>query len=279
MFHKVLACFRALFAIWVGILTLHLIKIPANAFYNPANSLQANVYLPKATQPKILLGSKNPFLPNQNKSLFASRTTKKEILADWVLCGTVVSGGKSKVILENKITGEQKWVSLGERVGENQIVSIKRKSVVLEKKRSQTQVVLSFDSSKALPKSDVQMARSFLTPSSEVLKIKEHEFYVKKSLIRRLGQKIPSLVKSLELILFEMDTKPQGYLVSVGPQLMQMAPLGIEDGDLIRKVNGRPVTSETELLNVFQNIVYEKEIQVEIDRGDQIMNFTYHVQP
>ena len=279
MFHRLLASLKALLCIWIGISIMHVIKIPILSVLDLPASSQARVASP-TRQPDLATLSKNPFFPFQKSVVNA--TLKKQLEKNWILRGTVVADSATWAVLEDKATGEQQLVQQGEAFGESQVTQISRNRVQLKNLNRGTELVLSLEESQTNPliQSEMKVAQSEpIELPEDVAQVSKLEYVIKRNLLKNLVQKIPTLVQTLELILFELDAGPQGYLVSAGPQLMKVAPIGLEDGDLLRKVNGKPLTSESAILNIFKNLSRETEIKIEIDRDDQILEFTYHVQP
>jgi len=279
MFHRVLASLKALLCLWIGISIIHVIKIPILSILDLPASSQARVASPPR-QPDLAAISKNPFFPFHKS--YANETPKKQLEKNWILRGTVVTDSATWAVLEDKATGKQQLVQQGEVLGESRVTQISRNRVQLKNLNRGSELALFLEESQTnhLIQSEMKVAKSEPTElTEEVAQVTELEYVIKKNILKNLIQKIPSLVHSLELILFEIETGPVGYLVTAGPQLMKMAPIGLEDGDLLRKVNGKPLTSESAILNIFKDLARETEIKIEIDRDNQILEFTYHVQP
>jgi len=282
MFHKVYGCLRALMVVWIGASLLKAVEAPVFSFFSSDSRALANNALASRPVVSFDFASNNPFWPNNkrgSRSFNSSALAKKE----WILRGTIVSASGNLAILEDKMTKQQHLVSIGGVLNNQRVVEVKRNQVVLadlhQKKNwvlslvdteVETSFVLALQGADALPQALVE---------SEIPQLKENEFIIKRSFLRALVAKMPKLLSSLELILLEIERIPQGYLISVGPQLVQMAPIGLEDGDLIKKINGHVIDSEATLLAVFNEVTRQSEIKIEIDRNNELMTLTYHVQP
>lgn len=272
MFHQVVAGLKALLILWIGIFACQIVKIPVLSWIKGPESALAGVVLPQgATLETAQI--KNPFLPTSfSTSLLAS----KAIPTNWILKGTLLLGEESKVVLENAQTGSQLMLAEGEEFQGTRVVQIARNQVELENRLGH--VTLSLDASLRQKKSAVQFAATVKEPIKK-REVARQVVEVKKKTLDKLVRKIPELVKSFELILFEgYPPSPTGYLIAAGPQLMQMDPMGLEDGDVIKKIDGRNLRSEKDLFEVFQNLSSKKEIEIEVDRYQKEMVITYHVQ-
>lgn len=282
MVSKAFALIKAFLMCTIGISALKIAGIPiVSLFFSTGNALALQPAADVSPNP-LTVNIRNPFIPAHYH--FGKTETGADTVAaaNWVLRGTILSGDSGWVILENKQTGEQKWVARGEAVEGVRVKQVQRKRAGLENVSGVNQWALSLEQERkpSSPRPEMTFASTEVTEDKEkTLMVEAHEFFIKRSRLHKLIQKIPSFLNSLELILFEMESAPQGFLVSVGPQMMQLAPVGLEDGDLIRKINGVPVTSKETLIGVFDRFANEKDIVIEVDRENQIMEFTFHVQP
>jgi general secretion pathway protein C len=67
-----------------------------------------------------------------------------------------------------------------------------------------------------------------------------------------------------------MDAAPAGSLAS---------KLGLQPGDVIRKVNGQVVASPGDLARLYQQFATLSQVQAEVQRGTQTVQISYAIQP
>jgi S1-C subfamily serine protease len=67
-----------------------------------------------------------------------------------------------------------------------------------------------------------------------------------------------------------MEAAPSGSLAQ---------KLGLQPGDIIRKINGQPVTGSGDLARFYQQFATTSVINAEIQRGTQTVQLSYAIQP
>ena len=67
-----------------------------------------------------------------------------------------------------------------------------------------------------------------------------------------------------------MDAAPAGSLAQ---------KLGLQPGDIIRRINGQPVSSSGDLARFYQQFATTSVINAEIQRGTQVLQLSYAIQP
>ncbi len=269
MFHKVFIGLKAFLIIWIGIFTLQIVKVPVLSLVQGPYAAPAPKMLPQRFASDFVV--KNPFLPS---SAVKTAFTGRGFSNSWVLKGTLVLGNQAKVILENSQTGEQEMFSEGESVAGTRVMRIERNSVVLQNQKQEW--VLNLEET-VLNKRESE-AILLVTKKKQIEPIAK-KMTISRKALNRLVRKVPDLIQSLELILFQgTHSGPKGFLIAVGPQLMMMDPLGFQDGDVIKTVNGVSLDSPQTLLDIFQRLESQSEIEVEIDRNQKDMVITFHVQ-
>ncbi len=70
----------------------------------------------------------------------------------------------------------------------------------------------------------------------------------------------------------------EGYEVEVLPRRHLATHLGIEEGDIIRTVNGEMITSRERALELLQEVQEEEEVLVEVEREGEKLQLEYRIQ-
>ena len=269
MFYQIFVGLKAFLIVWIGIFTLQIVKIPILSWvYGPQTVQAGGVFADSFSANSSMLG--NPFLPSARSIALKVDSAP----ARWALKGTLLLGEEAKAILEDGESGEQQMLAVGEAFGETEVLEIDRNEVVLKQAGKKITLVLNNESLTRQPVRATAAVKKTISNEHN-----EHQVKVKKRSLENLIQKVPELVHSAELILFQgLPPLPTGFLISVGPQMMMMDPMGLEDGDVIKRVDGTELDSEKTLFEVFNTLQSKKQIEVEVNRDDKDMVITYHVE-
>lgn len=278
MVHQTFACIRALLYGWIGWAVLQ--TAGSWVFSPPFDASSPGGRIPifaPGTSFETLI-NQNIFLPGCGLEPNLASSTQEA--GEWILRGTLVRGNHSRAVVENKETGRQKWVGAGDFLGDLQVVSVQREGMRLQGAKGEIKLAFGrqgMPEIKFSAETPVAVAKS--EPQSEVQQVGRDEFLVRKSVLLTLAQQLPELLDSLGLILFEEKSGPAGYLIAEDEGMPTLRPIGIRDGDLIRKINGKPLENDQDLLRAFGVLAQQKEVQIEIDRDEEIRVMTYHVEP
>lgn len=278
MVHQTFACIRALLYGWIGWAVLQTAGswVFSPPFDASLPSGRVPIFTPSASFETLL--NQNIFLPGCGLKQSLAASAKET--GEWILRGTFVGGSHSRAVVEEKESGRQKWVGVGDFLGDLRVVSVEREGVKLQGARGEIKLAFvreGMPEVKFWAEEPVAVAKS--EPQSEVQQVGQDEFLVRKSVLLTLAQQLPELLDSLGLILFEEKSGPAGYLIAEDVGMPTLRPIGIRDGDLIRKINGKPLESDQDLLRAFGVLAQQKEVQIEIDRDEEIRVLTYHVEP
>ena len=76
----------------------------------------------------------------------------------------------------------------------------------------------------------------------------------------------------------QIGTAPGGGVqLSAAPAGSLASKLGLQSGDVIRRVNGQPIASQGDLARLYQTFATTNTIQAEIERGGQVVRLSYQI--
>jgi general secretion pathway protein C len=69
-----------------------------------------------------------------------------------------------------------------------------------------------------------------------------------------------------------------GVQLNAAPAGSLASKLGLQSGDVIRRVNGQPIASQGDLARLYQQFATTNTIQAEIERGGKVVRLSYRIQ-
>jgi len=198
------------------------------------------------------------------------------------LIGTV-SGSRenSFAIIEDGSTRTQQLYQIDDTIQEQaKIIDISRCKVVLA--RDGNQEVLE------CPEEGAQEGEKPATvaygappaetaPASGVKMVSETEFLIDENEVENALNNINQLLTQIRVVPSFQDGKPNGFKVfAIKPDSL-FAKVGLKNGDVIQKINGRDITSPEKALQVFQDLKSEKSLSVEMLRRGGPQSLRYEI--
>ena len=220
-------------------------------------------------QPYHILSSKSrddntPSLLSPVKKTSKDKKTSPPTLLNLRLVGTTVFGEKSSVIIEDLTKGTQGFYRLGDSIKGFKLTKISQDSATLIKKDQE--LVLK------LAKGDVS------PPSGEFA--------------RRIGKdswalsadKITDMVSNInqyagQVIAFQHyeNGKLSGFQIRHLKQGNDFEKMGIENGDIIKRVNGLEVNDLSDILKAVYQLSNDTTFRVEVERNSQAKTLNYQL--
>ena len=168
---------------------------------------------------------------------------------------------RSLAFIDNRTTGKQQAFREGDRVGKAVVKKILRNRVIIDAGRGDEMLTMLHGQPSGGQPARVQAARARPSATTVVparLDRKEIEPYL---------ADMDQLKKQVLLYPLKEDDKPAGVLVRNIRHGSIFWRMGLRNRDVIRGVNGKPVTSPEEADAFFQSLKNGGEITVEITRG------------
>jgi general secretion pathway protein C len=219
----------------------------------------------------------------QDKKAGESKAPLKKADLSVELIGTVVGPSEdSFAIIEDHQSRQQELYQVDDMIQDQaRVVGISRCKVVVL--REGTEEVIECpepDADKGVKTSAVRYPGS-PSPASDasynVKKVSESEYVVDEQEVENALGNINQLLTQIRVVPNFQDGKADGFKVfAIKPESI-FAKVGLQNGDVIRKVNDQDITSPEKAFQVFQQLRNEKNLSVEISRRGQTQSLSYEI--
>jgi general secretion pathway protein C len=205
---------------------------------------------------------------------------------DFTLVGTIVGRTRSFAIIESKKTREQSLYRVGHVFeGGARITDVARNKVmILRGKHGETLKVAYIPNQKgqrgrqALPtaRPPVQAAP---VPSrgGGVRQVSKNQWLLDRQEVDGAIKNLPQLLTKARIIPNFNNGKPDGFRIFAISKGSLYAKIGLQNGDILRSVNGIEVKDPKNFLKVFEQLKDESQITVDLVRRNQNETFNYEI--
>jgi len=190
------------------------------------------------------------------------------------LVGTITGPeNHSWAILQEGTDRKQRVYPLHGNIDGGKIIQIERNRIVIE--REGKKEVLSLLEEEVRPQ---PAARASAPSTAEVVKkLSANRFLVnRKDVTASVGNINQFMTQARFRPHFEMG-RPVGFSVSEIQPGSLMEKLGLRNNDIIKKVNGQPITRPEEVFQAYSQLQRDGNIEVEIERGNRSEVFQYEI--
>ncbi|MCD4721232.1 MAG: PDZ domain-containing protein [Desulfobacula sp.] len=186
---------------------------------------------------------------------------------DLTLWGTVTGTNNTCAVIEDNKNKLQALYQIGDELQGAAIKKILRDKVILTYHHKD--YILEMDI-KQMPDTSVFQKNTTL---------KAKEIAVNKSLINSSLKNIDDLKRQARIKPMITKGKSDGLLLySIKPDSL-FHTLGLQNGDIIRQVNGRPTLSLEDAVKIYQNFGNSSKVKVSIFRNGKNQEIAYHIKP
>jgi general secretion pathway protein C len=203
----------------------------------------------------------------------ASESAKKSSSASYRLVGTVTGPGlHSWAILQEGTDRKQKIVPLHGDIDGGKIVQISRNRILI--RRQGKEEVLSVVGEEILSRP----APSPATPAGEVVKkLSANRFLVNREDVTAAVGNVNQFMTQARIKPYFVAGRPSGFSVAEIQPGSLMEKLGLQNDDVIKKVNGQAITKPEEIFQAYSQLQRDSNIEVEIERGNRSEVFRYEI--
>ena len=106
----------------------------------------------------------------------------------------------------------------------------------------------------------------------------EQEFSIDRDRVEEALADVGNLMRQVRVRPYFEDGNPQGVLLSGVRRNSIFEDMGLQSGDVIRGINGNPIRSVDDAMELYQGLRSERDIQVQIQRDGSIQTISYRVQ-
>jgi general secretion pathway protein C len=203
----------------------------------------------------------------------ASDSGKMVTSESYRLVGTVTGpGSRSWAILQENADRKQKIFPLGGDVDGGKIVQIFRNRILI--RRQGKEEVLSIMEGEIGPRPAASPATS---TGQVVKKLSANRFVVNREDVNAAIGNVNQFMTQARIKPYFLMGRPGGFSVSEIKPGSLMEKLGLQNGDVIKKVNGQSITKPEEVFQAYSQLQRDSNIEVEIERGNRSEVFRYEI--
>jgi general secretion pathway protein C len=200
------------------------------------------------------------------------------------LVGTMVGTEEgSYAILEDTKTREQFLYHLGDLLAEDaKLVQISRNKVVIRRGSEKEILEVSLDPEnkpQAPGPTPVAVApgSSASHPGGSIRQVSTNRWVLDRREIEGAVDNLPQLLTKARIIPNFADGKPDGFRIFAITEDSLYAKIGLQNGDVLHRVNGIEVKDPQNFLKVFQQLKDETSVTVDLARNNQKETFSYEI--
>lgn len=203
-----------------------------------------------------------------------------------VLIGTAVGDEGRYAVIEDGKTHEQRLYRLGDRLNpeaqeqEAKIVRISRNEVVIL--RQGQREVLTIPQEDGKPSvAPVQPAPMAIGPAAVagngIRQIAEGKWVLDRREVDAAVDDLPQLLTKARVIPNFTNGKPDGFKIFAIDNGSLYAKIGLQNGDIIQRINGIEMRDPQNFMKVFQQLKDEPSITIDLVRNNQRETFGYEI--
>jgi general secretion pathway protein C len=183
------------------------------------------------------------------------------------LIGTVEGAAFAGAVLEDE--SGQTFYRLEQRLPDgSRIVKVQRDRVTLKRPDGSTATLQVVDETKI-----VAMAK----PGSGVQRLSEHKFAVDQREVAAATENMSQLLTQARALPYVEQGKTVGFRISEIVPGSLYEKIGLQNGDVIQKINSQDVDDPGKFFQLYQGLKEEKNISIDVVRGGQRQTFTYDI--
>jgi general secretion pathway protein C len=226
--------------------------------------------------------------------------------ANLKLVGTVVgSPERTYAVIEDLSTKRQDLYRLGDLVREAKVVEVTRNRVVLDN-RGRREELFSFEKTDtATPAPSEPTARQFNAPRRppapqepppsdepppnppqenadeaadvEIERVSENMWRVNRDDLVEQLDNFGQMMKEARLTPHFTGGQPDGFMIANLPKTSFLARMGLQNGDIMKGINGQKFGSLEEFFQAYQQLQTEPMLQLEVERSNRTETLTYEI--
>lgn len=247
---------------------------------------------------KDLLSLTNLFSPTSGMSIpgkwIGKGTETIAVRADpseFHLSGTIYSEMKDlrRAVIFFTKTREEKAFKEGDYIDQStKLLTIERNTAIVSQNGKRMALAVIPDENKVASKNResgrqsgnrvvTQPSRGGATPEVKVSKLDDFTYAVDESSVDYLTENINKVITQVRIIPYFESGEAAGFRFAAIRPGSIFSDLGFSSGDVIKQINGVPLTSPEKIYTIFQNLKDEKKIEVDILRRGQKKTMAYEI--
>jgi general secretion pathway protein C len=197
------------------------------------------------------------------------------------LVGVGFQGGEARAAIEDVRTHRQDLVSVGDTVGDARVTSIAWDHVILTGGRGETVLELATAATDHPGEPDVQPDADDAPPrtasagNATIRQTSPTAFVVDRRELAGAVDDMSGLMTQLRAVAEVQDGRPAGFRLFRMQDDSLFRRLGLQNGDVVQRVNGQAVSDPANLLAFLQRLRTEPRVALDIRRGAERRTMVY----
>jgi len=228
-----------------------------------------------------------PKVQVQEEEGTASAPEPTTIDIDVNLLGTLVSSNKEWSLATIKLGGQSKLVRIGVMLDDSVMVADITSHYILLQKGTLTKVVKLWDeatgtkpglaSAISHPPQPVSAVRAPDAFAKGVKKLGAYDYQIDRGMLEENLQDLTKLGMQARIVPNYENGQYRGFrLVGIRPDSLYRA-IGLESGDLIKRVNGKDIDTPNKAIELFEQLRSSSTITLDVERRGQNVTMTYSI--
>ncbi len=194
------------------------------------------------------------------------------------LVGTVVGEEDFYAVIEDTKTHEQLLYRIGDPIGDDgKIIQISRNKVVVRRGGEKEILEVSLFPEERKPTSQVMPTVAPPAAANNVRQAGKNRWMVDRREIENAVENLPQLLTKARIIPNFTEGKPDGFRIFAIAEESLYSKIGLQNGDILHRINGVEVKDPQNFLKVFEQLKDESAITVDLVRNNQKETFSYDI--
>ncbi len=186
------------------------------------------------------------------------------------LIGTVEGGSFSGAVLED--SSGQAFYRINQKLSDgSQIIKVQRDKIILRRADSSTIELQVVDDTKI-----VDVSRPAVNAAG-VRKLSEGKWMVDQREVTASTENVNQLLTQARALPYMEQGKTVGFRISEIVPGSLYEKIGLQNGDVIQKINSQDVDDPAKFFQMYQNLKEERSISIDLTRGGQRQTLNYEI--
>jgi general secretion pathway protein C len=195
------------------------------------------------------------------------------------LWGTIIREAEtSYAVIEDTRRRKQGLYRVGDTVDQASIKMILRKKVVLTVAGKDEILLMDDDRNKRSPSPADVSHREMPEPYAEMTADPEEAVSLDRDRINDALKNINQLMSQVKVRPHFQDGKPNGLILSHIQQDSIFSEMGLQNGDIVKGVNGNMIESVDDALKFYENLRASSMVQLQIQRQGEDIDIAYQIE-
>jgi general secretion pathway protein C len=195
------------------------------------------------------------------------------------LWGTIIREPEtSYAVIEDTKRRKQGLYRVGDTVDRASIKMILRKKVVLTVGGKDEILLMDDDRNKRRPSSAAVSHREMPEPYAEMTVDPEEAVSLDRDRINDALKNINQLMSQVKVRPHFQDGRPNGLILSHIQQNSIFSEMGLQNGDIVKGVNGNMIESVDDALKFYENLRASSVVQLQIQRQGEDIDIAYQIE-